>query len=127
MTAIPTTKKTPILLSSHVYWNLDGWQNNETALALNHSLHLPYGGQRIDTDPILIPTGDILANQPGSVNDFRSAPKQIGANFSNPALLGNCGENCTGYGMYSTTLLQRLCIERLLTSIHNRYMLSHQS
>ncbi|KAL3425498.1 aldose 1-epimerase [Phlyctema vagabunda] len=97
MTAIPTTKKTPIMLSSHVYWNLDGWQNNETATALNHSLYLPYGGQRVDTDPILIPTGDILANQQGGLNDFWSTPKQIGANFSNPDLLGNCGNNCTGY------------------------------
>jgi len=59
---------------------------------------MPYAGQRVDTDPILIPTGDILGNQPGSVNDFYSAPKQIGANFSNPDLLGNCGFNCTGYG-----------------------------
>lgn len=79
------------------YWNLDGFANNETALALNHSLWLPYGGQRVGTDPILIPTGDILANAPQSVNDFWTAPKQLGANFTNPALLGNCGANCTGY------------------------------
>lgn len=81
-----------------VYWNLDGWQNNETALALNHSLYLPYGRQRVGTDTILIPTGEILANHPQSVNDFWTSPKQIGANFTNPTLLGNCGENCTGYG-----------------------------
>ncbi|KAA8571565.1 hypothetical protein EYC84_001563 [Monilinia fructicola] len=97
MIAVATTKKTPIMLSSHTYWNLDGFANNETATALNHSLYLPYGGQRIGTDSILIPTGDIVANQPQSLNDFWSTPKQIGANFSNPDLLGNCGENCTGY------------------------------
>ena len=51
----------------------------------------------MDADPILIPTGDILANQPDSLNDFWTAPKQIGANFSNPDLKGNCGEGCTGY------------------------------
>ncbi|TVY44533.1 putative aldose 1-epimerase [Lachnellula occidentalis] len=97
MVAIATTKVTPIMLSSHVYWNLDGYANNETATALNHSLWLPYAGQRIGTDTILIPTGDILANQPGSVNDFWSSPKQLGANFSSPDLVGNCGFNCTGY------------------------------
>jgi len=97
MVAIATTKVTPIMLSSHTYWNLDGFANNETATALNHSLWLPYGGQRVDVDNILIPTGDILANQPGSVNDFYSTPKQLGANFTNPDLLGNCGYNCTGY------------------------------
>ena len=58
---------------------------------------MPYSGQRIGADNILIPTGDILANQEYSLNDFWSSPKQIGANFSNPDLLGNCGFNCTGY------------------------------
>lgn len=82
---------------SQTYWNLDGWANPNTPLALNHSLWLPYGGQRVDADPILIPTGDILANKQNSLNDFWSAPKQIGANFTNPDLLGNCGTNCTGY------------------------------
>ncbi|KAF4633484.1 hypothetical protein G7Y89_g4625 [Cudoniella acicularis] len=97
MVALATTKVTPIMLSSHTYWNLDGFANTETPLALNHSLWLPYGGQRIGTDSILIPTGDILSNQPQSLNDFWSTPKQIGANFTNSDLLGNCGENCTGY------------------------------
>ncbi|PMD59573.1 galactose mutarotase-like protein [Hyaloscypha bicolor E] len=97
MVALATTKKTPIMLSSHTYWNLDGFANTETATALNHSLWMPYAGQRVGTDNILIPTGDILSNQQYSLNDFWSSPKQIGANFSNPDLLGNCGFNCTGY------------------------------
>lgn len=89
------------MLSSHTYWNLDGFANNETQTALNHTFYMPYGGQRVGADNILIPTGDILANQPGSVNDFWTAPKQIGANISSPDLLGNCGFNCTGYGKSS--------------------------
>ncbi|KAJ9138611.1 Galactose mutarotase-like protein [Pleurostoma richardsiae] len=97
MVAIPTTKTTPIMLSSHTYWNLDGFANNETNKIFNHSFWLPYSGQRVGVDNILIPTGDILANQPGSVNDFWSAPKEIGANFSSPDLKNNCGFNCTGY------------------------------
>lgn len=100
MVAIATTKKTPIMLSSHTYWNLDGFTNNETQTVLNHSLYMPYSGQRVDVDNILIPTGDILANKPGSVNDFWSSPKQIGADFANPDLEGNCGFNCTGYGKF---------------------------
>ncbi|TAQ83309.1 hypothetical protein B7494_g8367 [Chlorociboria aeruginascens] len=80
-----------------VYWNLDGYSNNETATILNHSLYLPYAGQRISTDPILIPDGPILSNEPQSGNDFWTSPKQIGANFTSPSLLGNCGFNCTGY------------------------------
>ncbi|PNY29272.1 Diphthamide biosynthesis protein 1 [Tolypocladium capitatum] len=97
MVALATTEKTPIMLSSHTYWNLDGFANNETNTALNHSLHMPYGRRRIGVDNILIPTGEILSNDRGSVNDFWSEPRQIGAALQDPALLGNCGFNCTGY------------------------------
>ena len=58
---------------------------------------MPYSGQRIATDGILIPNGTILPNQQYDVNDFWSSPKQIGANFTSPDLVGNCGTNCTGY------------------------------
>ncbi|KAH8778452.1 aldose 1-epimerase [Diaporthe sp. PMI_573] len=97
MVALSLTKKTPIMLSSHTYWNLDGFANNETNTALNHTLYMPYSGQRVDVDNILIPTGDIISNKPGSVNDFWSEPKQLGANLTSPELVNNCGFNCTGY------------------------------
>ncbi|KAI9762521.1 MAG: hypothetical protein M4579_000324 [Chaenotheca gracillima] len=97
MVALATTKKTPIMLSSHTYWNLDGFQSNSSSTALNHTLYLPYSGQRVGVDNILIPDGTILPNQQGSVNDFWSAPKQIGASLSEPEADGNCGFNCTGY------------------------------
>jgi aldose 1-epimerase len=48
--AISTEKKTPIMLTSHTYWNLDGFANNETQTALNHTLSLPYSGQRVAVD-----------------------------------------------------------------------------
>jgi len=79
------------------YWNLDGFQNPLTNSALNYTFHLPYSGQRIDIDNIEIPTGDILANQPGSVHDWWSTPKQLGSNITSPLLTGSCGYNCTGY------------------------------
>ena len=95
--ALATTKKTPIMLTSHTYWNLDGFANPDTPTALNHTLYLPYSGQRVGVDNILIPDGTILPNEKYSVNDFWSAPKQIGANLTAPELFGNCGYNCTGY------------------------------
>ncbi|KAK3073013.1 hypothetical protein LTR53_005786 [Teratosphaeriaceae sp. CCFEE 6253] len=97
MTALSTMKRTPIMLTSHTYWNLDGFQNPSTPLALNHSLHLPYAGLRTETDSIGIPTGNLLGNKLGSVNDWWSTSKQFVVNISSPALLGNCGFNCTGY------------------------------
>lgn len=60
-------------------------------------MSLPYSGQRVAVDGILIPTGDIAPNLPYSVNDFWTAPKQVGANFSSPDLVGNCGTGCRGY------------------------------
>ncbi|PHH92866.1 hypothetical protein CDD83_4009 [Cordyceps sp. RAO-2017] len=97
MVAMAVDKKTPIMLSSHTYWNLDGFANNETNTALNHTMHLPYSGQRVGVDNILVPTGEILSNAKGSVNDFWSKPKQIGASLDDPELENNCGFNCTGY------------------------------
>ncbi|KAK4101082.1 galactose mutarotase-like protein [Parathielavia hyrcaniae] len=97
MVAIATTRKTPIMLTSHTYWNLDGFSNDKTSSVLNHTLHMPYSGQRVAVDNILIPTGEIAANARGSVNDFWSGPKQIGAGFGDAEIHGNCGHNCTGY------------------------------
>jgi len=108
MVAVATTKATPIMLSSHTYWNLDGFANNETQSALNHTLHLPYSGQRVEVDNILIPTGEILANKKGSVNDFWSEPKQLGASFDDPEIENNCGLNCTGYDNCWTVNRQQL-------------------
>jgi len=79
------------------YWNLDGFANPETPTANNHTLYLPYSGQRIGVDNILIPDGSILPNHRYSVNDFWSAPKQLGANLTSPEIVGNCGFNCSGY------------------------------
>jgi aldose 1-epimerase len=95
--ALATTKKTPIMLTSHTYWNLDGFANNESTTALDHTLHMPYSGQRVAVDNILIPTGEILANKQGGVNDFWSKPKAIGSSLEDPELENNCGLGCTGY------------------------------
>lgn len=101
MSANSLTKSTPIMLSSHTYWNLDAFANPSSDTALNHTLHLPYSGQRIATDSILIPTGDITSIPQYDANDFWSRPKQLGANITAPGapgpLLGECGFNCTGY------------------------------
>jgi len=91
------TKTTPVMLTSHVYWNLDGFQNPNTNTALNHSLFLPFSGMRVEVDNILIPTGNIVPNLPNGANDFWLGPKQIGADFGYSDLMGNCGADCEGY------------------------------
>jgi aldose 1-epimerase len=91
------TKATPIMLTSHVYWNLDGFQNPSSPTALGHNLFLPFSGTRLEVDGILIPTGNVIPNAAGSPNDFWTTPKDIGKSFDDPAMKGNCGTNCTGY------------------------------
>lgn len=58
---------------------------------------MPYSGQTVGIDNIEIPTGTILGSQQYSVNDFWSAPKQLGSNVTSPEIVGNCGFNCSGY------------------------------
>lgn len=58
---------------------------------------MPYSGQRVAVDGILIPNGTILPNEKGGVFDFWSSPKKLGANLTSPDLVGGCGTNCTGY------------------------------
>ncbi|KAF1812270.1 aldose 1-epimerase [Eremomyces bilateralis CBS 781.70] len=91
------TEKTPIMLTSHTYWNLDGFQNPDTPQALGHKLWTPRSKSRVATDGILIPNGDILPSQEGSVNDFWSKPKPLGASFGDSEIEGNCGTDCRGY------------------------------
>ena len=95
MTALATTEKTPIMLTSHTYLNLDGFQNPDTALALNHTLSMPSARRRTATDSISIPTGEILTNEEHGSFDFWSEAKQIGADVQSTQ--GACGFNCTGY------------------------------
>ncbi|KAI5797800.1 galactose mutarotase-like domain-containing protein [Geopyxis carbonaria] len=97
MTATSLTELTPIMLSSHVYWNLDGFANPSTADARGHTLHLPYSGLRIAVDDALIPTGELLPNTKGGFNDLWSGPKRIGAGRDSDEAKGNCGTGCTGY------------------------------
>ncbi|CAI4214449.1 unnamed protein product [Parascedosporium putredinis] len=85
------------MLTNHAYWNLDGFDNDETNLLLDHTMHAPFSKQRIGVDSILIPTGEVLENEEGSVNDFWSEPKQVGASFEDPDMEGNCGIGCVGY------------------------------
>ncbi|ELU45945.1 cellular morphogenesis-related protein [Rhizoctonia solani AG-1 IA] len=63
-----STKKTPILLSSHVYWNLEAYQ--ETQSLADHELQIE-ASRVIATDGILVPTGE-LTNVTGTYFDFRN-------------------------------------------------------
>lgn len=93
MVSVPLTKATPIMLSSHAYWNLDAFSDPEDPLVLNQTLQMPYSDRYILTDSLLVPNGS-LAMVDGTVNDFLE-PKKIGKDIHKAK--GNCGGGCTGY------------------------------
>ncbi|QRV87897.1 hypothetical protein RhiJN_15915 [Ceratobasidium sp. AG-Ba] len=83
------TAKTPILLSSHVYWNLEAYQ--ETQSLADHRLYID-SSRVIAADGILIPTGE-LTNVTGTYWDFRNETR-IGDVIDKA--VGYCGTGCTG-------------------------------
>ncbi|PWN93614.1 galactose mutarotase-like protein [Acaromyces ingoldii] len=84
-------KYSPIMLSSHTYWNLAAY--NESQTILNHTLFMPRADKYIKTDGHLIPTGPIPDTK-GTPLDFTQA-RTIGSQYNDTE--GVCGTNCTGY------------------------------
>ncbi|KAF8993645.1 galactose mutarotase-like protein [Cyathus striatus] len=85
------TQKTPIMLTQHIYWNLDAFQDGQTDV-LGH--HLQVSGSRVlALDGNAIPTGDFI-NVTGTVFDFRTE-QTIGARWNETVDL--CGPGCRGY------------------------------
>ncbi|KAL9935140.1 hypothetical protein V8E36_006216 [Tilletia maclaganii] len=85
--------RTPIMLSSHVYWQLEGYNETEGRTILDHVFHLPRADRYIETDSILIPTG-VISNVSGTVYDFLT-PKTFRSLFNQTE--GICGAGCQGW------------------------------
>ncbi|MDI1487465.1 MAG: hypothetical protein OHK93_006735 [Ramalina farinacea] len=93
LVSIPLDEPTPIMLSNHVYWNLDAFSNPSDHTILNNTLYMPYSDRYIEIDNIEVPNGTI-----GVVNDTIldfTAPKQIGRDIEQD--VNGCGLGCTGY------------------------------
>lgn len=99
ITAKALDHETPILLTTHPYWNLDAFANPATDLILNHTLSLPFSKRMIGIDKDTQSTGALPSVPKGSINDFWSKPKQFGASSQDPKWVGNCGtgSGCSGY------------------------------
>ena len=93
LVSIALDTPTPIMLSNHIYWNLNAFQAENI---LNDTyIWMPYSDRYIQTDGILIPNGTfgLTADNPGL--DFQS-PKLIGTAVDETAGHDYCGTNCTG-------------------------------
>lgn len=94
LVSIALDSYTPIMLSTHVYWNLGAFQSADI---LNDTLQLPYADRIIDIDGIEVPTGGI-----SSVKYPLTSPS-VPLNFTAPKTIGEaalhsmqCGTGCTG-------------------------------
>ncbi|KAF3902419.1 hypothetical protein ABW20_dc0106246 [Dactylellina cionopaga] len=93
LVSLALDKPTPIMLSSHVYWNLNAFTHGtEGSKITNHVLHMPYSKRIELIDGILIPTGELMAVA-GTPFDF-TKPKTVGKDLQRAKA---CGANCTGY------------------------------
>lgn len=90
---------TPLMLTTHPYWNLDAFANPDTDLIFNHTLSLPYGKRIIGIDENTQSTGALPMVPRGDINDFWSEPKLLGEERNNSRWVGNCGSagGCAGY------------------------------
>ncbi|KAI1790075.1 galactose mutarotase-like protein [Ganoderma leucocontextum] len=84
-------KRTPIMLSSHIYWNLAAYNGSQTVL--DHIVHMPRVDKYIKTDQYLIPTGEIPSAK-GTVYDFQT-PRPFSERFNET--VGVCGGSCQGW------------------------------
>lgn len=99
------TEKTPIMLTQHIYWNLDAFQDGSENI-LNH--HLKIDSSRVvDVDGDAVPTGRFIdLNKPLPVGEFNNVSssdntfdfrkeQKIGQRWD--AAVNLCGLGCQGY------------------------------
>ncbi|EAW09879.1 aldose epimerase family protein [Aspergillus clavatus NRRL 1] len=94
LVSLALTEATPIMLSNHIYWNLNAFKAPNV---LNDTfLQLPLSNRIIATDSILIPNGTILGVDSAfnGAADFTTG-KFIGRDLEDSH--GMCGLGCTGY------------------------------
>ncbi|KAG5301640.1 aldose 1-epimerase [Histoplasma ohiense] len=91
--SLALTEETPIMLSHHIYWNLNGFKKPN--VLEDTTLQLPLSKRFIKIDSTAIPTGELTdtATAFGGALDF-TQPKLIGKDIASAK---NCGANCTGY------------------------------
>ncbi|KAH8786215.1 galactose mutarotase-like domain-containing protein [Hyaloscypha finlandica] len=85
LSAVAVDHDSPIMLTTHPYWNLDSFNNPKTDLIFNHTLSLPFSTRMLGIDKDTQCTGALPDVARGSINDFWSKPKQLSASMSDPA------------------------------------------
>jgi len=119
MEAVSPEAKTPIMLTQHTYFNLDAFANPNTQTIWNHTLHMPKSKRTLDIDGNALPTGKIINITKNSVDDFWTAPHQLGFASGNKEFQNHCGNTCNGYnGAY---LLDEKKDEEVVLSLSSKW------
>ncbi|KAI0784444.1 galactose mutarotase-like protein [Abortiporus biennis] len=84
------TELTPLMLTQHIYWNLDAFQGSQDILS--HHLHVD-SSKVVAVDSNAVPTGDFI-DVASTPFDFRT-PKKIGDAWN--STVGLCGDGCQGF------------------------------
>ena len=94
LVSLALTQKTPIMLSNHIYWNLNAFKKQN--ILEDTYLQLPLSKRYIGTDEHSVPNGTILdvdSTYNGSP-DFTTG-KLVSSDIQDAK--GLCGTDCTGY------------------------------
>ncbi|GAA6003405.1 aldose epimerase family protein [Rhodotorula paludigena] len=99
----PEEPKTPIMLSSHVYWNLDGYQKDEDGAggsARDHEMWID-ARRSVEVDGELIPTGKLPSIPRDTALDFSAMMEDgrcatLASKLDLDETKGLCGNGCTG-------------------------------
>lgn len=91
ITSSALDQDTPIMLSTHFYWNLNSFR--QSTILNDTTLWMPYSTRYIQTDGIQIPNGSIATVESAPGLDFLS-PQLLGDAI--PQDSGACGTGCTG-------------------------------
>ncbi|KAF1842099.1 aldose 1-epimerase [Cucurbitaria berberidis CBS 394.84] len=97
MDAISPEAKTPLMLTQHTYFQLDAFARPGNRSIWNHTLYMPEAKRVMEADANALPTGVIANVTAGAIDDFWSAPHQLGFASGNAGFENHCGNGCHGY------------------------------
>lgn len=97
MDAESLERKTPIMLTQHTYFQLDAFANPTNRSIWNHTLYMPEARRVLVADQNALPTGVIANVKKGEIDDFWTAPHQLGFASGNSNFENHCGNGCHGY------------------------------
>ena len=97
MNAKSLERKTPIMLTQHTYFQLDAFANPDTRTVWNHTAYMPEAKRVLVADANALPTGVIANVSKNSIDDFWTAPHQLGFASGNADFENHCGNGCHGY------------------------------